>query len=555
MAWLTFTPESRGQFAAIAQLRWRMFLNSLRTRRGKVELFSRIMMGIVFFIGAVGGAVGLAAGSWYFVSQNKTEWLAVLLWPVFLFWQFFPVAATALTQNAESSELLRFPLTYRSYFLLRVAYGLFDPATAVGSVWLVGIFLGITVGNPLLAPWAALVLLGFALVNVLLTRTIFAWLERWLAQRKTREIFGVLLFLFFISFQFIGPLTGRYFSHKPKPQTLQKAQELAAVQKFLPPGVSAEAMAGLAGGHGWIGMAWFGALAGYGLAFAWLLNFRLLAQYQGESLSEADIGRRAKQEHQPLRLGWNVPGVSGPVAAIFEKDLRVISRSGPILLMLIMPIVTLLIFRAGRVGSGANWGNSMSRVPDIAFPLGIAYSLLMLTNLVYNGFGPEGSGIQFFFVSPVRFRQIVLAKNLAHTVFLMAEVVLVWLGVTFMYGRPSLPMTLVALAGLLFAAPVNFIGGNLLSIYSPKKVDYGTFGRQRASQLTVLASFGIQIVIFGVGAATVLLSRLYGNIWIAVPVFLGLAVVAFAGYFLVLKQVDNIAPERRETLIAELAKA
>jgi ABC-2 type transport system permease protein len=132
---------------------------------------------------------------------------------------------------------------------------------------------------------------------------------------------------------------------------------------------------------------------------------------------------------------------------------------------------------------------------------------------------------------------------------------LVWLGVTFMYGRPSLAMTVVASAGLLFAAPVNFIGGNLLSIYSPKKVDYGTFGRQRASQLTVLASFGIQIVIFGVGAGTVLLSKLYGNIWIAVPVFLGLAVVAFAGYFLVLKQVDNIALGRRETLVAELAKA
>ena len=554
MAGLSLTAETRGQFAAIAQLRWRMFVNSLRTRRGKVELFSRVVMGGVFFVGAVGGAIGLGSGAWYFVSDNKAEWLAVLLWPVFLFWQVFPVAATALTQNTESSELLRFPLTYRSYFLVRLAYGLFDPATVVGSVWLVGIFVGITAGNPFLAPWAAIVLAGFAVVNILLTRTIFAWLERWLAQRRTREIFGVLLFLFFISFQFIGPLTDRYFSHKPKAQTLEKAQRLAAVQEFLPAGVAAEAVAGPAGGRWWIGLAWFAALGGYGMVFAWLLNFRLAAQYQGESLSEAEVGQRAKQASEPLRLGWKVPGVSGPVAAVFERDLRMVLRSGPILLMLVMPVITLLIFRAGRLGAGGFSGSS-SRVPDTAFPLGLAYSLLMLTNLVYNSFGAEGSGMQFFLVSPVRFRQIVLGKNLVHALFLFGEVVLVWLGVTVMYGRPSVAMTAVALAGLLFAAPVNFAGGNLFSIYSPKKVDYGTFGRQRASQLTVLASFGIQIVIFAVGAATVLLSRLYGNLWIAGLVFLGLAMVAFAGYFLVLNRVDQIALERREALVQELSKA
>ncbi|HEY1262717.1 MAG TPA: hypothetical protein VGF06_04285, partial [Terriglobales bacterium] len=458
MAWL-ITSTNREQFAAIAQLRWWMFRNSLRTKRGKLEFGSRLVMGIIFFVGAVGGSFSLGAGAWYFVSENKPEWLAVLLWPVFLFWQFFPLAATALTQNVESSELLRFPLTYRSYFLVRLAYGLFDPATMIGSVWLLGILGGTTIARPLLAPWAAVVLLLFALVNVLLTRTIFAWLDRWLAQRRTREIFGILLFLFFISFQFIGPLTDRFLSHKPNQQTLEKAQKLAAAQKFLPAGVSAEAIAGLAQGHAGHSFAWFAALAGYGLGFVWLLDLRLLAQYQGENLSEAEAARRSRTVSQGLRVGWNLPGIPAPVAAIFEKDVRVIFRSGPILLMLIMPMVTLLIFRAGRVGSQAangGWGGASSRVPDFAFPLGIAYSLLMLTNLVYNSFGPEGGGMQLFLVAPVRFKQVLLGKNLVHAAFLAAEVLLVWVGVTVMYGRPSLTMTLVALAGLLFAAPINF---------------------------------------------------------------------------------------------------
>ena len=56
------------------------------------------------------------------------------------------------------------------------------------------------------------------------------------------------------------------------------------------------------------------------------------------------------------------------------------------------------------------------------------------------------------------------------------------------YGPPAPGIALATLAGLLFAAPVNLAAGNLLSIYSPKKLDYSTFGRQRASQTTVLVS-------------------------------------------------------------------
>ena len=116
-------------------------------------------------------------------------------------------------------------------------------------------------------------------------------------------------------------------------------------------------------------------------------------------------------------------------------------------------------------------------------------------------------------------------------------------------------MTVMTLSALLFAAPVNFAGGNLFSLYSPKRVDYGTFGRQKASQLTVLASLGIQIVIVALGAGTVLVSRIYGNLWLATPIFLFLAVLGIAGYLLVLGRVDKIALKQRETLVTELGKS
>src|ERR1035441_4418469 len=114
-------PHVSTQLTAIAELRWRMFVNGLRSKRGKMELVSRILVTLAFSVGGLGG-FSLATGlSWYFASQNKAEYLAVVFWPIFFFWQLFPVMATAFTNNPDSGELLRFPLSYRSYFLIRLA--------------------------------------------------------------------------------------------------------------------------------------------------------------------------------------------------------------------------------------------------------------------------------------------------------------------------------------------------------------------------------------------------------------------------------------------------
>ena len=546
--------KTRDQYAAVARLRWNIFRNSIRSRRGKANLVSQIIIGIVFTLFGLGGSVGLGTGAWYLMSGNKGEWLAVIFWPVMLFWQFFPLMATAFTENLESSDLLRFPLTYRSYFLIRIAYGLFDPATSVCCLWLLGIGVGITVAHPLLLPWTAIVLFAFAGFNILLTRTIFSWVERWLAQRRTREIFGILLFLIALSLQFIGPAIER-FSRKPEPGLMHSAEQISAFQRILPPGLAAASIAYVGAGllpHGLIRL---GELCGYGAFLIWLLNFRLRAQYRGENLSEAEV-QKAKAGTQRQRLGWKLPGISGPISAVFEKEFRILSRSGPILLTMVMPVAAPFILRVGRWHAGSQALPSVMLQPkDFGFPVGAVYSLLILTNLVYNNFGGEGMGVQFYLVSPIRFREIVLGKNLAHGLYLATSLVLVWISVNLVYGLPAPAMTAMTLSAMLFAAPVNFAGGNLFSLYSPKKVDYGTFGRQKASQLTVLASFGIQLLIAALGATTILVSRIYGNLWLATPIFLFLAVMGIAGYLLVLGRVDKIALKQRETLVTELGKS
>ena len=200
--------QSRGQLAAIAWLRWRLFVNALRSNAGQAGVDSRAFSSRSHSPSADSAALSAWASPAFFcLSQGKPELLALLLWLVFFFWQVFPIMATAFTNNPDSSDLLRFPLSYRSYFLVRLAYGAFDPATALGSLWSFGILVGVGFAKPALLPWTLLVLLTFAVFNLLFMQMIFAWVERWLAQRRTREIMGILFVLLMLSFQLIGPLT------------------------------------------------------------------------------------------------------------------------------------------------------------------------------------------------------------------------------------------------------------------------------------------------------------------------------------------------------------
>ena len=547
-----FSPEARAQFAAIARLRWQLLSNSLRTIRGRMELVSRMAIGFAFFMFGLGGSVGFGLAAYFLVSQGHSEALALLLWAAFVFWQGFPVMASAFTENVESSNLLRFPLPYSLYFLIRVAYGTLDPAAIVGSLWLLGMLFGVTVANPGLFPWTATVLLVFAVFNILLCQTIFSWIERWLAQRRTREILTLIFFLLMISFQLLGPMINHFSKKKSRPQMSYVTQGLIPIQRVLPPGIGATAIARMSSGALPASLGYFALLCGYVAAAVALLHLRLSTQYRGENLSEA-AAVSASPRDQSLRLGWNLPGFSAPVAAVFEKEIRYLFRSsGQTLLTFIMPIFALLIFRFGAMNSVRHM---MGDLPNRAFPAVVGYTFMMLNNLAYNNFGGDGGGIQFFLTSPVSFREIVLGKNLTHASILMAETAVAWIAVNFLYGPPSLEVIIATLAGLAYFAPLNFSVGNLLSLYAPKKLDYSSLGRQRPSQMSALISLGVLILFAGVGAGIFWIARYYWNAWIASLFLLGLAGISFPVYLTVLNRVDGLALTRRETLITALSRA
>jgi ABC-2 type transport system permease protein len=560
MALMTPAEDSshlRGQFAAIARLRWNILTHSLRTVRGRMEMVAWIFMGFGYAVLGLGGTIGLGVLAWYLVSHDQAQWFALPLWLIFFSWQLLPVMSTAFTENFDASNFLRFPLSFRSYFIIRMAYGALDPITIIGCAWLAGMAIGAGIAAPLLFWWFAIVAAAFAALNILLARMIFSWIERWLARRKSREIFGILVFLVIISFQFISPLMQAYFhrygrAHQSAVVTF--AKHLVIAQRFLPPGLASEAVT-LSVRHQFAFA--FGALlllCAYAAAFLALLNIRLRAQYRGENLSEAAAPVAARASGQSTEVGWKLRGLPGPVAAIFEKEFHYLLRSGPALFTLVMPVVILLVFRFS-VGNAFRGGSFFQRHADFAFPLGAVYLLMILTNMMYNCFGAEGTGVQFFYMAPVRFRDILLAKNLALGAILLLELLVVWLAASLMFRLPTFGLTVATLAGVFFVAFVNVIAGNLLSLYAPKKIDLAVFGRQRASGTTALVSLAVQALALGLSGPAFFVAYHYKNLWLAAVLLSLFAAAAMRGYAYALGRMDAVAISRRETLTAELCRA
>jgi ABC-2 type transport system permease protein len=537
-----------GQLRAIGVLRWRLFVNSLRTVGGRLNLVSRSIAALLVLGAAFGGAIALGVVAWGMARERQLQWLAVPFWLVAIFWQVFPIMATAFTQNLDASSLLRFPLSYPGYFLVRLIYGALDIATALGLSWSVGLLIGVSVGDGSLFPWAFLAIATLVAFNLVLARIIFVWIEHWLSSRRSREIMGVLFLLTLVGFQLLGPALGRY-SKWPAPQRFAVVEKLLPLERALPPGLAVYGIVKASLNQPSSAFLAIAAIALYVAAGLCILHLRLRDQYCGRGSFAGDKPRTVRvAASRSFKQGWRLPFSSGPVSAIYEKELRYFSRSGPMLFSLVMPVIMVFVLWGSR---RALMGLQLSFV----FPVGSAYCLLVLTNIVYNSFGADGSGIQMFLFSPVSFRQIAAAKNLAQLTVLALDLAILWLGIQLLFQPPRLRVIVFTLVWLLFATPLNFALGNVLSIYFPKKVDYAVFGRQRASETTILISLGAQLTILGIGAFAVFIAHRYSNLWAGTAVMAVLAVPSIALYFTLLGRLDGIALARRDVLTGELCRA
>jgi len=549
-----FSALARAQYAALARMRLQMLGNSLRTRRGSFELAARILRTGFFLVVGLLIGFGLGFGAFEMAENDGLRLLPLLFWPVMLVWQFVPVMTAAVQGHVDLNILLRFPVSFGSYVLDYLIYGLFDTSSILGGLCLAGIWTGLVCARPGLIGWITLAAILFAAFNVLLTRMIFSWLDRWLAQRKTREILGMVFLFLLLGAQLLNPAlygnSGRHGGHRgpPSRESIAKLQRAALTaeraQKLLPPGLAAGAIGEANRSRGALAAASLGGLVLYALAVGSLLGIRLHAQYRGENLGEAPRLAVKADEAGTRHRAFDL---AGPIGAVVEKELRYLARSGVMLYSLLAPLI--MLFVLGRNGSGAGFA------ARYGLPLGVAYGFLGITRLVYNSLGGEGAGIQLYFMSPTRMGTIMLAKNIVQIALFALELALVSAIIVFRFGLPDGEMLAATVCWLLFALPTQLAAGNVLSITMAYRMTLTRMSQEQGSAGNGLLSLLIQLLIFAVGAAIFLPLAHFGHARLAAPVFLLLAIGGVVAWLRVLANADGMAQRRRESLIGSLARA
>jgi len=557
------------QLLAIAWLRWRMFANGFRrqTSQGKiaglvVSIILRIILWPIFALWIIGPTVGSGFLAWMAVSSHHPSRLSVLFGGIALIWQLIAISGTGIAATASSfdaSSLLRFPLRFGRYLVLRVLLGLLTASTIVGCFALFAAAIGITVADPSLAPAAFVILAIYAAMNIFLSRMIAVWMERWLATRRAREIFTALMALFFVSFQLLN--FRRPTLHNGRvPSTSWLTAFMHGTNHFLlwlPPGFATNSI--FLAEHPLARLAQFTALLAWTTLFFVAFAFRLHKQFLGEYLSDGApratpaailSTQRPGRAQQLEAMPGSAPALLSPtIAACLRKEWVYLRGNSNQLIQMITPLVFVFIFARGM----------LARHPSYLLSGAVGYALLGLLGTLYNVFGADAAGVQLYLLAPVRLRDVILAKNISSLALLLVETVLAWTIVMVLATVPiALSSQFSAAFWIIFIIFTNLTFGTLRSIQSPRKFVPGQARQMRttgASQTSGLLVFAILLGSILLQVPATLLSDYLGKPWLGVWVFAPLAAAAVGAYALLLENADRLILTHRDLFAEELCSS
>jgi ABC-2 type transport system permease protein len=541
------------QVRLVAGLRWRILRNLMRTRNSRWDIFGLVWAAI--FAGAfVIGLCGLLWwGAYFSVSSGQYVWLLLIFWSIFLFWQAFPLFIAGFGAPFEFRGLLRFPLRFGTFYIIGLAYGLADFAAVCGTCWLVSIAVGVGMARLSLLLPVVIVIVLFILMNITLERLLSSWMERLLARRRTRELLFGLFILLSVSAQFIRPAIIHY------SEGIHGSIELQRLVSYLspfPPSLAGSAVIAAGEAHPLQFLSGVGGLFVYIAILSALLWHRFAAQYRGEELSETSAPARAAADATSIpseRKSDPLAFLSPPVAAVLTKEFKYLARNGFVLISLLMPPLLVLLFSSQFAGKHPSVTHTRI-TSDTFFPGMMGYLILMLMTPAYNCFAYESKGIRNYYTAPIRFRDVLIAKNLMYAVILIFEIVLSTTLLSIRIGLPSTPVFAATLLALIFAVTGQFAIADWVSLSFPRKLEYGSMRGQRGSGVSIWIAFGVQILLGGICTFILFAGRWTQNPWLPAEAFAALAAASLAGYFAALDPLSRVAEKKKEVLIETLSK-
>jgi ABC-2 type transport system permease protein len=480
----------------------------------------------------------------FFSSPDQAVWFVPVLsgglLVVMLYWQLAPLISASFGASLDLHKLLAYPIPHSRLFLVEV---LLRVATC-GEMLI--ILAGVSIGllrNPLYGAHAApQILLGvviFAAMNILLSAGTRNWIERVFLRSKLKE---VAIFVFAMA----GLL--------PRVLMMMKVPKNSLI-RFVP---SQMAWPWSAAGRLMVGESFAASL---GVAVAWLTAAYLFSRWQFERSIRYDAQssrtRAARVEKPASKDGlaerfFRFPSrfLPDPLAALIEKELRTLGRIPRFRLVYAMSCFFGLVFYLPNM----RHARPDSFFIQNALLIMSVYGLLMLGQITYwNSFGFDRSAVQGYFSWPIRFRDVLIAKNCT-VLFLTVPQVLIVSMIASALSIPTPPAKIVETIAVIFITALYWLAmGNICSVRIPRALDPDKMNQMsnKMQAMTILiAPFLLLPLVLAYWARWFFENEL---------VFAGLlfvaAVIGGIFYWVGLDSAVNTANAKRENMLVELSRS
>jgi len=463
-------------------------------------LFARQMTGRGYWgtglaiLAALGLSGGLGVGGYLLFSEvgriaTNPVWMAFSLSLYFfllgLFWVIWPVVAAQVDEAYELGRFFSYPVRPARLYMIQSTAALFEPAVLFFYPALIGAALGLS--RTLMPGWLATsgLIVVFTLMNVACGRFLQNLFLNVMTSRRSGEIIfaGFLVFLGLAAF--IPPvdaswLFARLGEFGGSEKDLEILARTARALGNTPPGWLALGLSAAAVGKTAIVIGCMAMMLFTG-SITWLLGLVLLKRYyrggKGFRLQASPGPKTDKAVDKPK--GWQLPGFSGPVSAIFEKEIKTLTSNPKARLLFAVPFFLLILLKI--IGAPQLfqylWGEVWAAV---FLTLMCLYVLSVLSGQFFsNSFGYDGSGIIQTFITPVLPKDWLTGRNLAQAVFALVQ--FTCLGLLLVAVMPAVKSKSMLLPILVFPFGLfcTLAAGNLLSIRYPRKFRFNLSRRDR----------------------------------------------------------------------------
>ena len=520
---------------AIVWAQWRSLWN-MYPRASKAGMAFTAVSALIWYSGvaAMAAIFGRLAAST--AVETLDRFLSIGLLVGLLFWQLIPLLLASTGATLDVRKLMVYPVPHRHLFAIEVMLRL---TTGIDVVLIMaGVATGLLFnrGVPL---WGPLWFLPFIAFNLTLSAGIRDLLARLFARKRFREI-AVLVLV----------------SVTALPQLLVMTGMPPAVTKFFH-SISNEfwpwtLVARLALGDF--------RLADAALLAAWTGGAFLFGRWQFETGMKFDREAAEATPTAPSRRSpvlerlFRLPSAifADPLGGLIEKEVRFLCRAPRFRLVFFMGFsFGLLIWMP--IAFARDGGATFIARNFLTFVS--VYSLLLLGEVsFYNNFGFDRSAAQMYFLIPVRFFTVMLAKNITAALFVLSEILAVTAVCLVM--RLPLPLDQVPEAFCVTVVLTIYLMsvGNLSSTHYPAAVDPGQSWRSRGAG----RFHALLLLIYPLVSAPISLAYLarwaFDSQWAFYGALGFVAAVGCVLYWMSMDSAIQAAATKREKILAALSR-